>query len=257
MDNTEYYEKFDWDEAKLNQKIMDKIDLIIRSVPSEVNTIADIGCGDGTISNVLNKHFKTIAIDRSYNALKYVESDRNQASADQLPLKTNSVDLVFSSEMIEHLPEEIFAKAIAEMKRISKKYIFLTFPNNENIDKQLVQCPECKYNFNKSYHLRTLNSQIIKRLFNDFKVVTKFEYGLEVRDYSRTLSKIKHIFTPATAWIPSFWTPNQKRDTMCPNCDNSFVIPYKFNIFAYSLDMINIVISKKRPYQLCILLEKI
>lgn len=256
MDSREYYEKFDWDEAQLDQKIMDKIELIVKSIPANVKSVADVGCGDGTISNELNKVFRTTALDRSFSALKYVKTNKAQASADYLPIKSNSIDLVFSSEMVEHLPEAIFTKAIEEMKRISKKYIYLTFPNNENIEKQLVQCPKCKFNFNKSYHLRTLNSKNINRLFENYKIVTKFEYGLEVRDYSRALSKIKHRFAPATAWIPSFWTPNQKRETMCPNCDNNFKIPYKFNIVAYGLDMINIVISKKRPYQLCILLEK-
>lgn len=257
MDSKEYYEKFDWEYAQLDKKIMDKIDLIINSIPKEVKSIADIGCGDGTISNELNKHFNVIALDRSFNALKYVNADKAEASADQLPIKSNSVDLIFSSEMIEHLPEEIFSHAISEMKRICKKYIFLTFPNNENIEKQLVQCPKCNYNFNKSYHLRKLNSDIVKKIFFDYKIIIQFEYGLKVRDYHRVLSNLKHKISPPSAWIPSFWTPNRKRNTMCPNCDNEFEIPYRFNILAYSIDIFNIIISKKKPYQLCILLEKV
>lgn len=256
MDNTEYYEKFDWDYAKLDQKIKDKINLIINTIPQNVKKIIDIGCGDGTISNELNKKFNVCAIDRSFNALKYVTAEKMQASADMLPIKSNSSELVFSSEMIEHLPDEIFIHAISEIKRISKKYIFLTFPNNENIEKQLVQCPECRYNFNKSYHLRSINIDTIKNHFPTYKVVTQFEYGLKIRDYKKTLSTLKHKLTPPTAWIPSFWTANQKRETMCPNCRHEYEIPYNFNIVAYSIDMLNIIISKKRPYQLCVLLEK-
>ncbi len=256
MDSLEYYEKFDWDNAKLDQKIRNKISLIIDAIPNEVKSITDVGCGDGTISNKLDEKFNVTAIDRSFNALKYVKTKKIQASADQLPVKSNSTDLVFSSEMIEHLPEDIFVNAVVEIKRISRKYIFLTFPNNENIEKQVTRCIKCGYNFNKSYHLRSININTIKHLFPEYKVVTQFEYGMKIRDYNRVLSTLKHKLTPSTAWIPSFWTPNQKRTTMCPNCGHEFEIPYKFNLLAYSFDILNILISKKRPYQLCVLLER-
>lgn len=256
MDSREYYEKFDWDNAQLDKKIQDKIDLIINTIPQEVRTIIDVGCGDGTISNELNKKFNVTAIDRSFNALSFVKTKKIQSSADLLSVKSKITDLVFSSEMIEHLPANIFANAVSELKRISNKYIFLTFPNDENIEKQVTQCTQCMYNFNKSYHLRSLNINKIEKLFHEYNVVTQFEYGLKIRDYSKILSSLKHKFTPPTAWIPSFWTPNQKRSTMCPNCNHEFEIPYKFNLLAYSLDMLNILISKKRPYQLCVLLEK-
>jgi len=78
--------------------------------------------------------------------LKYVKAKKVQASADLLPVKSNSYDLVFSSEMIEHLPEEIFVNAIAEIKRISKKYVFLTFPNDENIENVSLNGNELVFN---------------------------------------------------------------------------------------------------------------
>ncbi len=256
MDNKNYYESFDWNNANLGNKIGDKIDLIIKSIPKDVKTLVDVGCGDGTISNKLNEHFNVIATDRSLNALKFVDTKKINISADFLPIKNRSIDLVFSSEMVEHLPDEVFTKAINEMERISKKYIFLTFPNDENIKKQVTQCPVCSYKFNKSYHLRTINLNLIKQLFPNHKINLTFEYGTKIRDYNKTLNFLKHTFSPSTAWIPQFWTPNQKRSTACPKCNNQFEIPYKFNLIAYSLDMLNILISKKRPYQLCVLLEK-
>ena len=256
MDNKKYYENFDWNNANLSQKIGDKIDLIINAIPKDVKTIADIGCGDGTISNKLKDGFDLVAADRSLNALQFVESKRINVSADNLSFKNNSFDLIFSSEMVEHLPDDIFTKAIAEMKRVSDKYIFLTFPNDENIKKQVTQCPKCSYKFNKSYHLRTINIDLIRVLFTEYKVNLTFEYGAKIRDYNKVLNSLKHRYTPPAAWIPQFWTPNQKRSTACPNCNNQFEIPVKFNMLAYILDRLNVLISKKRPYQLCVLLEK-
>jgi ubiquinone/menaquinone biosynthesis C-methylase UbiE len=258
MDNIKYYEKFDWQSAELSTKLIYKIEKLISVIPSDVKTILDVGCGDGTISVGLNEKFNVIASDRSINALKQFNINRVCSSADSVSIKPNSVDLVFSSEMIEHLPDDIFYKSIEEFKRVSKKYIFLTFPNNENIEKLNTQCPECKFIFNKSYHLRTLNSEIIKELFADYKIINQFEIGKPIRHYSKILSKVKHKLSPPISWIPKYWMKEDEaiRKTMCPNCGNSFIIPYKFNLISAGCDMLNILFSKKLPYQLCILLEK-
>ncbi|MBU0474916.1 MAG: methyltransferase domain-containing protein [Bacteroidetes bacterium] len=256
MDNKKYYDNYNWEKAALSEKIGDKIDLIINSIPKEVKSILDVGCGDGTISNGLVSNFNILAADRSLNALKYVKTKKINISADFLPIKDNSFDLVFSSEMIEHLPDDIFTKSISEMKRVSKKYIYLTFPNDENIKKQVTECTKCSYVFNKSYHLRSINLELIKKLFPEYKVNLAFEYGAKIRDYNKVLNLLKHKFVPSSAWIPMFWTPNQKRTTSCPNCNHQYEIPYKFNFIAFVLDRLNVIISKKRPYQLCVLLEK-
>ncbi|MCB9248554.1 MAG: class I SAM-dependent methyltransferase [Ignavibacteriales bacterium] len=84
----------------------------------------DVGCGDGTISVELDNNFTVIASDRSVNALKHFKIKRVCNSADSLSIKSNSVDLVFSSEMIEHLPDNIFLSAIEEFKRVSKNIFF-------------------------------------------------------------------------------------------------------------------------------------
>lgn len=256
MDNKNYYEKFDWQNAKLSQKISDKIDLIKKAIPPKVKNIVDIGCGDGTISNQLKKNFNLVAVDRSLTALKFVKSTKINSSADYLPFKKNSFDLVFSSEMIEHLPDKIFTEVIEEMKRISNKYIFLTFPNDENIEKQVTECTNCNYVFNKSYHLRSINIYTIKNIFHEYKVVAQFEYGLNIRDYNNFLSKWKHKLTPANSWIPKYWTKDGRRKTACPNCSHSYNIPYKFNLLSFLFDMLNILVSAKRQYQLCVLLER-
>jgi len=258
MDSKQYYENYNWERANLSKKLKTKIKNIYNIIPKDISSVLDIGCGDGIISNSFGEKYFTVALDRSINALKYVRVNKSVASADYLPIKSNSFDLVFSSEMIEHLPDEIFNKAVEEFRRVSKKYIFLSFPNDENIDKLKTQCISCKFVFNKSYHLRTLNSNIIRQLFPEYKVITEYEEGKAIRHYNTSLSNIKHKLAPPQSWIPDYWTKSDEaiRNTMCPNCGHSFKIPYKFNLISSICDMINVVISPKRPYQLCMLLEK-
>ena len=256
MDHTTFYDNLNWEKAELEKKLSEKINLIINSIPEGVTTIIDVGCGDGTISNALKEKYNVVAVDTSVKALQYVKTKKLSASADNLSFRTNEFDLVFSSEMIEHLPEEIYAASINELKRISAKYIFLTFPNDENIEKQVTECTNCDYIFNKSYHMRSINIETINKLFPEYNIVTQFDYGLKIRDYSHFLSKWKHKHTPSNAWIPNFWTKDGYRKTVCPNCSHSYNIPYKFNLLSFLFDMLNTLFSAKRPYQLCVLLER-
>jgi ubiquinone/menaquinone biosynthesis C-methylase UbiE len=257
MDNTEYYEKFDWEKANLNEKLKNKVECILNQIPARVKLILDVGCGDGAISNALNSKFEIIALDRSRNALKNVQAKKIISSAEALGVGDFSCDLVFSSEMIEHLTDSDFEKALSEMKRVSKKYVFLTFPVDENIEKELVECQRCGYRFNKIYHLRKLNLQIIKPYFTEYKIKNSFNFGKKIRRYNKFLGNIKHKYSPPNSWIPPRWTPDNRRSTMCPNCQYHFEIPYEFNLVATACDLLNILFSPKKPYQLFILFEKI
>ena len=182
MDNTTYYDQFNWQSANLSDRLKVKIQLLLNIIPDDVHSILDIGCGDGVISEALSSKYKVFATDRSYKSLELVRTTKFQSSADELPVASQNVDMVFSSEMLEHLPEKIFNGAIGEIKRATKKYVLLTFPNDENTDKNLVQCPNCQFIFNKSYHLRNLNLSKITSLFSEYTLQKHFVLGAKIRN---------------------------------------------------------------------------
>jgi hypothetical protein len=256
MDNKDYYDNYNWTEANLSEKISHKLENIFSIIPDDVNTIIDIGCGDGVISNALNEKYKVVATDRSFNSLKFVKTEKVQSSADILSFPDNSFDMVFSSEMIEHLPDDIFNKSVKEFQRVSKRYIMLSFPNNENIGKNLVECTNCQTIFNKSYHLRTLNIHKIDQFLPGYKIKDKFLTGTPIRGYNDILLKIKHTFARPSSWIPRHWTPDGRRSAMCPACNHKFDIPFKFSLIGFICDSLNSLLSPKKPYQICILFEK-
>jgi len=74
----------------------------------------------------------------------------------------NQFDAVIASEVIEHLEEPL--KAIEELKRISKKYIILTFPYKE-IPQQIV-CPHCLKNFPSSGHIQYFDDEKIEEIIS-------------------------------------------------------------------------------------------
>jgi ubiquinone/menaquinone biosynthesis C-methylase UbiE len=255
MDNKTLYEKYDW--GQLQQSAMEeKTSKILDSIPKNVKSIIDIGCGNGVITNALAEKYEVTGVDRSENALKYVKTKKIQADADSIPMPDGSFDLVLSSELLEHLEDQTFENTIKEFKRLTRNYIFITVPNCENPDKLSVRCPECKYIYNRSNHLRSFKPKDFKSLFAEYDIIAITKYGKKVRFYNPAILYWKQKLTPSSAWIPYYWIQKGKRNSVCPKCEHEFVYHYKFNILATYFDIINVIISPKRPYWLSVLMQK-
>ncbi|MEE9430819.1 MAG: class I SAM-dependent methyltransferase [Melioribacteraceae bacterium] len=254
MANPKYWER----EIKIepDEVFSSKVKRLLETLPKDIKTIADVGCGNGKITNELGKYFDVVGIDRSTQALKSVQTKKLQCSADDIKLGDNSIDLVFSSELLEHLEDQLLADTISELKRISKKYIYVTVPNNESIKKNFVECIHCETIFNKTYHLRSFSIEKFGELFPGYKILNHFTFGSKVREYNQTLEKVKHKYANPNSWIPPKWTSKGHRKTVCPKCSKEFEIPYKFNLISFICDKTNILISPKKNWQLFVIMEK-
>ena len=101
----------------------------------EIKSILDIGCGEGFTLRRLKEHGigkKFTGIDSSREAIslgKKENPDLNLKIGDiyNLKFKDKSFDLVISTEVLEHLGDP--KKALDELRRVSKKYLLLSVPN--------------------------------------------------------------------------------------------------------------------------------
>ncbi|MFT6715982.1 MAG: SAM-dependent methyltransferase [Saprospiraceae bacterium] len=253
MDNKKFYETFDWasfKDADIN------IRHIVKIIPEGVSSILDVGCGNGLITNALKGQYNVIGVDRSKAALEFVTASKIEASCDDIPVEDKSFDMVLSSELLEHLDEKTFLASVKEFDRIAAKYLLISVPYNESINKGLIKCPSCAYVYHRNLHMRSFLPETIAKNFPDFDVVSHETFGLNVRKYHPFLSKIKHKHTPASSWIPKFWTRENPRVSLCPNCEQGFDNTYKFNLLSYCLDIMNVIISPKKPFWLMVLLKR-
>ncbi|MDB5239101.1 MAG: hypothetical protein JWO00_436 [Candidatus Parcubacteria bacterium] len=90
-------------------------------------TALDIGCNDGYYSEILKKRgYKTTSIDvfRNYESVIIADADKT------LPFPDNSFDVIWSTEVIEHLKDPNFT--ISEIRRMLKPegIAVLTTPNS-------------------------------------------------------------------------------------------------------------------------------
>lgn len=101
----------------------------------ELNSILDVGCGEGFTLNKLSNEgigknlegvdFLQTAIDLGKKA--HPKLTLKQGNIYDLEYKNDSFDLVMATEVLEHLDDP--RKGLKELIRVSKKYILLSVPN--------------------------------------------------------------------------------------------------------------------------------
>ncbi|NRS18464.1 glycosyltransferase [Brevibacillus sp. HB1.4B] len=211
-DNQQYYKQAEiWsDTPDLYQRQV--LHDILNMIPSDVESILDLGCGDGKITNHLPVHIHVVGVDISEEALKYVKRDTVVSSITELPFPDNSFDLVMSNDVFEHLTEEEFAQGLLEMKRVAKKYILLTVPHSEQLAANETKCSNCGEVYHIHWHQRNFDKKKIVDLFSliDWK-------AREIR-YSGASTLPPHdpsIQVKQGLGIFHYWD-----GAVCPNCQS-------------------------------------
>jgi ubiquinone/menaquinone biosynthesis C-methylase UbiE len=95
----------------------------------EFNTLLEIGCSQGYALLEFEKYGKKVkGIDISKTAVSYCKSKGLKCkvnSATDIKYRDNSFDAIFSSDVLEHLIEEDTFKALKEIDRVTRKWVFL------------------------------------------------------------------------------------------------------------------------------------
>lgn len=146
-----------------------KVNLLHGMIPPGVKTILDVGCGNGAITNEFMSDYWIVGGDRSWMALQYLQTQSIQLSADHLPFRNRSFDLVMSHQVLEHLPEGVFQQAIAELNRVARQYLLVSVPYKDPLLHAHACCGECRYKYNVWGHLRNFNDlRSVRCLFPSF-----------------------------------------------------------------------------------------
>lgn len=135
--------------------------------------ILDYGCGPGILlEKLLKRGVNCEGADTSPDSLQ-VAARRLGKNAERCPLTllrgipsslpSNSFDVVFFVETIEHvLPKEL-PQTLAELQRIVRPggFVVVSTPHDENLDASKSVCPECGARFHKMQHVSNWTSKTI------------------------------------------------------------------------------------------------
>lgn len=127
-------------------------------------SVLDVGCAEGYFMKVIRDRFGAEAwgVDLSDTALKRARELYGfpvaAAEATHLPFADASFDLVFSTEVIEHvLDAELM---IAEMRRVSRGTVLVTTPISQSADEH-----EPDFDLKAEGHINNFDPATVRRLF--------------------------------------------------------------------------------------------
>jgi len=208
-----YYEcETFWTEGMVEDPMnVTRIERTAAMIPRGMASVADIGCGNGRLLAYLQTHRadigRLLGVERSAAALGFVKAEHVQGSVDALPLADRSQECVTCCEVIEHLPNGVFPKALAELTRVADRYLLITVPNAENLNDNSTQCPQCRSVFNADLHLRSFDRSTMTILVRD--------HGFELCDVQ--------TFVPFERYVGAlryyqFLTRDKFKSPVCPVC---------------------------------------
>lgn len=237
---------------KLSDKEIRRIAETISMIPPGVNSILEAGCGDGRITNIIGRYYNITGIDIDRKKIKDVSGKKAVADISRIPAKNDAYDLVISAEVIEHLDDEVFNRALKEMVRVSRKYILISVPFKENLPAQWKKCSRCGRIFHRWGHIRKFDFKIINGLCEGAEVAEK-------RFFSLKETRIPSVMYMCARIIGGVWGKEKGMPEPCPDCGGPSIksegnlFGKLFIRFIWRIEQAGIA---KKPTWVCVLYRK-
>ena len=171
-------------------------------------SVLDYGAGKGYLTEyLLQGGYEVTGLEFSEQSSKILNSELQSfpnwkgctyANSIPTPLEENRFSFVFSIETYEHLLEEWIEPYFNELYRLTKPggKLLITTPFAENLNDELIICPNCNSRFHRHQHLRSVTSEeLIKRAESsgflpifckaiDLSTVNRLQYWTNWRNFS-------------------------------------------------------------------------
>jgi len=120
--------------------------------------ILNIGIGNGYLELLAQqRRWAVTSVDpdeAAVNRLRAQSIDARCGVIELLPLESESVDVVFASEVFEHLKPASLCAGVQEIARVLKHggHLLGTVPYKENLAENECVCPQCRHIFHRWGH---------------------------------------------------------------------------------------------------------
>ncbi len=125
--NKEFWDKYaDENEERYNEEFAKFTRDLATSL--HCTSVLEIGCGTGIDLRLFTDTFQIHGIDLNDNALdiakeKIPSANFKKGTITDLPFEDSSIDFVFTHQLLNYLDDDTLEKGVAEMYRVSGKYI--------------------------------------------------------------------------------------------------------------------------------------
>ncbi len=135
-------------------------------------TVLNIGVGNGWLErSCAGRGWETCCLDPSERAIRRISEEGihgTVGSIDAIPYGSARFDVVFCSEVIEHLTEAQMKAGLAEIARVLKTggHLIGSVPYNENLAASMTVCPACGTVFPRWGHTLSFDKERIGTLLS-------------------------------------------------------------------------------------------
>ena len=151
--------------AALHSRERNRLDRTVRAVPRDAMTGLEIGFGDLRMSELLRRRLDLVSIDLP----RKVDDPGNGkvvfSGITNLPFRDAAFDIVVCTEVLEHLSDDVLAKAVHELRRVSRRYLLVSVPYRQRVWNELYKCAHCGFVANTMGHVRSFDERALLALF--------------------------------------------------------------------------------------------
>ena len=214
-----YYENpMLWGPGRYEQGIEgQRLETTLSWIPDDVESVLDVGCGNGDLTNRLDRQRLAVGLDQSLAALQWVQLPRLQANLVEIPFSDNAFDMVIAAEVIEHLRVPAFKQALQQLARVARRHILISVPYSENLEVRNIQCPQCKCRFHRYLHMRSFDYPSLEKLFRD-TVGTQMIRAEAIVQHKQPRFLPALLYLRDQVWPGAFTFPAR---ILCPQCGYS------------------------------------
>jgi 2-polyprenyl-3-methyl-5-hydroxy-6-metoxy-1,4-benzoquinol methylase len=172
---------------------------LIRKYTKENDSLLDYGSGPGFLikhllrikAEVSALEFSTDSLQRikdTYRGQKGFKGAYNIEELNKMNIRFNVITLI---EVIEHLDDHYLALTFNNIRRLLQPegFLIITTPNNEDLSKSYICCPETNELFHRWQHIRSWNTETLGNFLKPlgFKIHVLKETNFNVSPLSEKL----------------------------------------------------------------------
>ena len=164
------------DQYRNSDKEQLRINSLMGLVPYNSRCALDVGARDGYLSKKLTDYFDTVtAVDLEIPKIEHKKVISQKGDITHLDFLDSVFDLVLCAEVLEHIPTKNLVQACSELCRVTKNYLIIGVPYNQDLRFGRTTCNSCKQKNPPWGHVNSFNLKNIEALFPLMKI-EKIEY---------------------------------------------------------------------------------
>jgi len=197
----------------------ERVRSLLELIPSnDVRSVLDVGARDGYLSTrIAERGSRVVALDLETPMIQHPGVECIKGNAVALEFPDGAFDVVLCAEVLEHIPHGMLERACSEIERVSRGYILIGVPYQQDTRVGRTTCQNCGKKNPPWGHVNTFDEARLQQLFAHSRVQ-------EMRFVGRVSAGTNRLSALLTDWGGNPYG-TYEQDEPCIHCGAKLVPP--------------------------------